>query len=163
MVFDFNSLDHTFFMGEALKEAALAGEAGERPIGAVIVHRGQIVGRGRAEHRPAAQPHCPCRVECPARHCGAALRFPPRGRGAVYHRGTLRDVPGGDRDERRGSTMSSSPWQTAGSIPPGCWKCPTFSATFFITLAGCWSRRASPCGRSSIPRELALLRTGVHG
>ena len=44
MEFDFNSMDHTFFMGEALKEAALAGEAGERPIGAVIVHRGQIVG-----------------------------------------------------------------------------------------------------------------------
>jgi tRNA(adenine34) deaminase len=51
MEFDFNSLDHTLFMREALKEAALAGEAGERPIGAVIVHRGRIVGRGRAEHR----------------------------------------------------------------------------------------------------------------
>lgn len=50
MAFDFNSLDHAFFMREALKEATLAMRAGERPIGAVIVHRGQIVGRGRAEH-----------------------------------------------------------------------------------------------------------------
>ena len=50
MDFDFNSLDHTFFMREALKEARLAMLAGERPIGAVIVHRGEIVGRGRAEH-----------------------------------------------------------------------------------------------------------------
>ena len=50
MVFDFNALDHPFYMSEALKEAALAMQAGERPIGAVIVHRGQIVGRGRAEH-----------------------------------------------------------------------------------------------------------------
>jgi tRNA(Arg) A34 adenosine deaminase TadA len=51
MAFDFNSLDHTFFIREALKEAALAMLAGERPIGAVIVHNGQIVGRGHAEHQ----------------------------------------------------------------------------------------------------------------
>lgn len=51
MAFDFNSLDHAFFMQEALKEAALAMLAGERPIGAVIVHSGLIVGRGHAEHK----------------------------------------------------------------------------------------------------------------
>ncbi len=50
MTFDFNSLDHTFYMREALKEAQFAMQAGERPIGAVVVHNGQIVGRGRAEH-----------------------------------------------------------------------------------------------------------------
>ena len=50
MDFDFNALDHTFFMREALKEAELAMQAGERAIGAVIVHNGKIVGRGRAEH-----------------------------------------------------------------------------------------------------------------
>ena len=50
MDFDFNSLDHAFFMREALKEAELAMQAGERAIGAVIVHDGKIVGRGRAEH-----------------------------------------------------------------------------------------------------------------
>jgi tRNA(adenine34) deaminase len=50
MDFDFNALDHTFFMREALKEADLAMQAGERAIGAVIVHNGKIVGRGRAEH-----------------------------------------------------------------------------------------------------------------
>ena len=38
-------------MREALKEAALAMQAGERPIGAVIVHNGMIVGCGRAEHQ----------------------------------------------------------------------------------------------------------------
>ena len=51
MPFDFNSLDHEFFMHEALKEAKLALDAGEIPIGAVIVHNGAIVGRGRARHR----------------------------------------------------------------------------------------------------------------
>jgi tRNA(adenine34) deaminase len=51
MTFDFDSLDHTFYMREALKEAAAALQAGERPIGAVTVHRGEIVGRGRAEHK----------------------------------------------------------------------------------------------------------------
>jgi tRNA(adenine34) deaminase len=50
MAFDFDSLDHALFMREALQEAAFAMQAGERPIGAVIVHQGQIVGRGRAEH-----------------------------------------------------------------------------------------------------------------
>jgi tRNA(adenine34) deaminase len=51
MTFEFNSLDHIYYMREALLEAALAMQAGERPIGAVIVHNGQIVGRGRAEHQ----------------------------------------------------------------------------------------------------------------
>lgn len=34
------------FMGEALKEARLALEAGEVPIGAVVVRGGEVVGRG---------------------------------------------------------------------------------------------------------------------
>jgi tRNA(adenine34) deaminase len=51
MLFDFKSIDHAFFMREALKEAELAMNAGERPIGAVVVHNGEVVGRGRAEHR----------------------------------------------------------------------------------------------------------------
>ncbi len=50
MLFDFNSLDHEYFMREALKEAEEAGLAGERPIGAVIVHDGQVIGRGHARH-----------------------------------------------------------------------------------------------------------------
>jgi tRNA(Arg) A34 adenosine deaminase TadA len=50
MVFDINSLDHAFFMHEALKEAQIAMSKGERPIGAVIVHNGKVVGWGRAEH-----------------------------------------------------------------------------------------------------------------
>jgi tRNA(adenine34) deaminase len=47
---DFNALDHQHFMREALREAEQAGLAGEIPIGAVIVHNGIIVGRGRARH-----------------------------------------------------------------------------------------------------------------
>ena len=42
---DIRELD-SFYMQEALKEAALAEELAEVPIGAVIVHDGQIVGRG---------------------------------------------------------------------------------------------------------------------
>jgi len=37
-------------MREALREAELAGLAGETPIGAVVVHDGRIIGRGRARH-----------------------------------------------------------------------------------------------------------------
>jgi tRNA(adenine34) deaminase len=47
---DFNALDHQYFMCEALREAEQAGLAGEIPIGAVVVHNGIIVGRGRARH-----------------------------------------------------------------------------------------------------------------
>ena len=36
-----------FFMQAALSEAELAGQEQEVPIGAVIVHRGHIIGRGR--------------------------------------------------------------------------------------------------------------------
>jgi tRNA(adenine34) deaminase len=50
MAQDFEALDHAHFMNEAVKEARLAAEAGELPIGAVIVHDYKIVGRGRAQH-----------------------------------------------------------------------------------------------------------------
>jgi tRNA(adenine34) deaminase len=50
MTFDFDSLDQEKFMRAALKEAELAGEAGEKPIGAVIVLNGEVIGRGRARH-----------------------------------------------------------------------------------------------------------------
>jgi tRNA(adenine34) deaminase len=48
---EIDGLDHEDYMREALKEATLALQHGERPIGAIVVHNGQIVGRGRAQHR----------------------------------------------------------------------------------------------------------------
>jgi len=51
MTFNFDTLDHSLFMREALKEATEALQAGELPIGAVIVHHNQIIGRGRAHHK----------------------------------------------------------------------------------------------------------------
>ncbi len=50
-MFDFNALDHQAFMREALKEAECALQEGERPIGAVVVYDGKIVGRGHAQHK----------------------------------------------------------------------------------------------------------------
>ncbi len=50
MVFQIGALDHERFMRAALAEAEQAGNAGELPIGAVIVHNGQIIGAGRAMH-----------------------------------------------------------------------------------------------------------------
>ena len=37
---------HERWLGEALKEARLAAEQGEVPVGAVVVREGQIIGRG---------------------------------------------------------------------------------------------------------------------
>ena len=51
MSLDFDSLEHPKYMREALREAETALQQDERPIGAVIVHRGKIVGRGRAQHK----------------------------------------------------------------------------------------------------------------
>ena len=38
---------HERWMGEALREAEQAGEAGEVPVGAVVVREGRLLGRGR--------------------------------------------------------------------------------------------------------------------
>ena len=51
MTLGFDDLDHERFMREALKEAELALQQGERPIGAVIVHNGKVIGKGRAQHQ----------------------------------------------------------------------------------------------------------------
>ena len=42
----FASLDHESYMREAQSEAEKAFERGDRPIGAVIVHDGEIIARG---------------------------------------------------------------------------------------------------------------------
>ena len=47
-----------FYMKEALKEAALAAEADEVPVGAIIVKDGQIIGRGRNERETKKDPTC---------------------------------------------------------------------------------------------------------
>ena len=47
---DFGAMDHRRFMAEAIKEAQLAAQSGELPIGAVVVHNNVIVGRGHAQH-----------------------------------------------------------------------------------------------------------------
>lgn len=46
-----SQIDLSVFMQEALKEADAAGQAGEIPIGAVLVIDGEIIARGRARHR----------------------------------------------------------------------------------------------------------------
>ena len=49
MTFNFRTMDHEYFMREALKEAEISCKEGERPIGAVIIHENRIIGRGRAQ------------------------------------------------------------------------------------------------------------------
>lgn len=47
---------HIPFMNEALKQAALARQKGEVPIGAVIVHNAAIIGRGHNERETSNDP-----------------------------------------------------------------------------------------------------------
>ena len=44
------------YMQEALLEARLAGSEGEVPVGAVVVHEGEIIGRGRNLRESAQDP-----------------------------------------------------------------------------------------------------------
>jgi tRNA(adenine34) deaminase len=48
---DIANVDLEKFMREALLEAEAAGQAGELPIGAVIVLDGEIISRGQARHQ----------------------------------------------------------------------------------------------------------------
>ena len=50
MPFEFNALNQEHFMREALKEAELSLQAGEKPIGALIVHDTKVIGRGYAQN-----------------------------------------------------------------------------------------------------------------
>lgn len=57
-------------MGEALKQARIAGSVGEVPIGAVVMHQGEIVGRGYnlREHAQDATLHAEIMAISEANH-----------------------------------------------------------------------------------------------
>ena len=65
------------FMEEALAEARLAGQAGDVPVGAVIVQNGQIVARAHNEKEAGAMP-------CPTRNCFASKRPAGFYKGGVF-------------------------------------------------------------------------------
>jgi tRNA(adenine34) deaminase len=48
--------DDTYWMGKALDEARLAFEAGDVPVGAVVVYRDRIVGRGHNRTEQTGRP-----------------------------------------------------------------------------------------------------------
>lgn len=48
--------DEAYWMGMALEEAQRAFDAGEVPVGAVVVHRGQIIGRGHNRTERTGRP-----------------------------------------------------------------------------------------------------------
>jgi tRNA(adenine34) deaminase len=45
-----------YYMRQALREAEAAGEADEVPIGAVVVHQGNIIGRGNNQNKRLQDP-----------------------------------------------------------------------------------------------------------
>lgn len=49
-------MHHEIFMREALKEARIALDKGEVPVGAVIVLKGEIIGRGHNQRETANDP-----------------------------------------------------------------------------------------------------------
>lgn len=55
--------EHLGWMGEALVEAGLAAEAGDVPVGAVVVVGGVIVGRGRNRREVAQDPTAHAEIE----------------------------------------------------------------------------------------------------
>ena len=55
-VADFVQLDDESFMAEALKEARIAAEEGEVPVGAVIVHEGRVIARAHNQRETLNDP-----------------------------------------------------------------------------------------------------------
>ncbi len=51
-----NILTDEWFMQQALAEASQAAEDGDVPVGAVVVHRGVIIGRGRNQREQLQDP-----------------------------------------------------------------------------------------------------------
>ena len=43
--------DDERFMRQAMREAVEAADAGEVPVGAVVVHQGRVIGRGHNQGR----------------------------------------------------------------------------------------------------------------
>lgn len=56
-------MDDRFFMEQALLLAREAGEAGEVPVGCVVVRKGEIVGRGRNRREKNRNALCHAEVE----------------------------------------------------------------------------------------------------
>lgn len=59
------------FMDEALAEARLAAEAGEVPVGAVVVQGGVIIGRGRNATRTGCDPSAHAEIVAIRQACAA--------------------------------------------------------------------------------------------
>ena len=63
------------WMQEAIAEARLAEAKGEVPVGAVIVHEGQIIGRGHNERESSQDPTAHAEVTCIRKACGKLGTF----------------------------------------------------------------------------------------
>lgn len=61
---------HERWMSEALKEARLAGEGGEVPVGAVVVRDGQLIGRGHNQVEALQDPTAHAEILAIGAACG---------------------------------------------------------------------------------------------
>lgn len=64
-------MSFTSFMKDALEQARLAGEAGEVPVGAVVVRGGEIIGRGRNASRSGCDPSAHAEIVAIRAACAA--------------------------------------------------------------------------------------------
>ena len=70
-------IDDREAMQAALAEARLAAEAGEVPIGAVVVREGAIIARGQNRVLRDVDPTAHAEIVAPARCCGSSRQLPP--------------------------------------------------------------------------------------
>ena len=119
-------LDATF-MQAALEQARLAQAAGEVPVGAVVVHQGEVIGRGHN-----APGHGP-RSDRARRDHGHARRPPPRSATTASR-----------------AASCSSPWSPAPCAPARCctrgWRgwCSALPTPRPALPARCWTCSPSP-------------------
>jgi len=89
---DISQIDLIPFMQAALMEADLAGQAGELPIGAVVVIDGEIIARGRASHKTLRNQIRHAEINALLDGGGAVVDGLPA-RYLIYQRRALPDVP----------------------------------------------------------------------
>ena len=120
----------------ALREAERAGEAGDVPIGAVVVHEGEVVGAAGNERELRADPTAHAEVLALREAAQGARRLARSRLGPLRDARAVRDVRGGDRARPRPARRLSAP-PTRRPAPRAA--CSTSSASRASTTARRWT------------------------
>jgi tRNA(adenine34) deaminase len=147
------------FMQQALAEARQAAAAGEVPVGAVVVRRGEVIGRGHNRRWTAmTRPPMPRSWPCAKRGAGAG-QLPARRLRTVCHAGALRHVQRrhAARPLKRVVFGAPDPKTGAAGSVLNLFAEPRLNHQT-PCRAACWPRNAASCCRTFFRQRRAQAR-----